>query len=210
MAYAFDGSSQFLLCNTPPVTGVPFTIAAWFYQTTATTAVIASLVHDTTSERHNLATVATSGSLAVAASTNSNALASSSTTTTVAPNTWAHGVGVWRSTAYRQVWLNGEAATANTSSINAPTVQRFRIGARATQSTSLFFPGNLAEVGVWSAELTAAEIASLASGVSPELIRPQSLVFYAPLIRDLVDVRGGLAITNTASATVATHPRVYA
>jgi hypothetical protein len=40
-------------------------------------------------------------------------------------------------------------------------------------------------------------------------VRPQSLRFYAPLIRDLQDVRGGLTITNTNSATVANHPRVY-
>jgi hypothetical protein len=40
-------------------------------------------------------------------------------------------------------------------------------------------------------------------------VRPQSLVFYAPLVRDLQDVRGGLTITNNNGATVAAHPRVY-
>ena len=63
---------------------------------------------------------------------------------------------------------------------------------------------------MWSAALNASEIASLGQGVSPRLIRPQSLVFYAPLIRDLMDVRGGLSITNNGTATVANHPRVYA
>jgi hypothetical protein len=40
-------------------------------------------------------------------------------------------------------------------------------------------------------------------------IRPQSLVFYAPLVRNLVDTKGGLTITNNNSATVADHPRIY-
>jgi hypothetical protein len=67
-----------------------------------------------------------------------------------------------------------------------------------------------AEVGIWNAALTAAEIASLAKGMTCDKVRPQSLVFYAPLVRDLQDARGGLAITNNNGATVANHPRVYA
>jgi hypothetical protein len=67
-----------------------------------------------------------------------------------------------------------------------------------------------AEVGIWNVALTAAEIASLAKGMTCDKVRPQSLVFYAPLIRNLQDVRGGLTITNNNTATVANHPRVYA
>jgi hypothetical protein len=74
----------------------------------------------------------------------------------------------------------------------------------------LYFDGRIAEVGIWSAALTAAEVASLADGMTCDKVRPQSLVFYAPLVRDLQDVRGGLTITNNNSATVANHPRVYA
>ena len=40
-------------------------------------------------------------------------------------------------------------------------------------------------------------------------VRPQNLVFYAPLVRDLIDAKGGLVITNNNGATVATHPRIY-
>ena len=70
--------------------------------------------------------------------------------------------------------------------------------------------GRIAEVGLWNAALTASEIASLADGMTCDKVRPQSLVFYAPLIRDLQDLRGGLSITNNNTATVANHPRVYA
>jgi len=69
--------------------------------------------------------------------------------------------------------------------------------------------GQIAEVGIWNAALTAAEIASLANGMTCEKIRPQSLVFYAPLVRDLIDQKGGLAITNNNAATVSNHPRIY-
>ncbi len=69
--------------------------------------------------------------------------------------------------------------------------------------------GQIAEVGIWNVALTDAEIASLADGMTCDKVRPQSLVFYAPLVRNLQDVRGGLPITNNNTATVANHPRVY-
>jgi hypothetical protein len=69
--------------------------------------------------------------------------------------------------------------------------------------------GQIAEVGIWSAALTDAEIVSLAKGMTCNLVRPQSLVFYAPLIRNLQDVKGGLTLTNNNTATVFNHPRVY-
>jgi hypothetical protein len=72
-----------------------------------------------------------------------------------------------------------------------------------------YFAGDVAEVGVWSVALTDDEVASHAKGFSAKRIRPQSLVFYAPLIRNAQDVRGALALTNNNSATVANHPRVY-
>jgi hypothetical protein len=41
-------------------------------------------------------------------------------------------------------------------------------------------------------------------------VRPNALVFYAPLIRSLQDLSRAAAITNNNAATVANHPRVYA
>ena len=73
-----------------------------------------------------------------------------------------------------------------------------------------YFNGQVAEVGIWNAALTQPEIASLAGGMTCDKVRPQSLVFYAPLVRNLQDVKGGLTITNNNTATVAAHPRVYA
>lgn len=67
----------------------------------------------------------------------------------------------------------------------------------------------IAEVGIWNAALTAEEIASLANGMTCDKVRPQSLVFYAPLGRDLIDVKNGLTITNNNGTIVADHPRIY-
>ena len=84
------------------------------------------------------------------------------------------------------------------------------VAARFSGSAGLYFNGQIAEVGVWNVALNAAEIASLAKGMTCDKVRPDSLVFYAPLVRNLIDYSGGLTITNNNSATVAVHPRVYA
>ena len=81
---------------------------------------------------------------------------------------------------------------------------------RVNVTPGLFFDGLIAEVGIWNAALTAAEVASLAKGMTCDKVRPNALVAYFPLIRDLTEIRGGLAVTNNNSATVANHPRVYA
>lgn len=121
-------------------------------------------------------------------------------------NTWNHAAFVDQS-ASKQLFQNG--VSVGTSSVNkTPTgLNEIRIGVYTTANN---FDGSFAEVGIWNAALTDAEIISLSIGMTCDKIRPQSLVFYAPLVRDLIDAKGGLTITNNNTATVAVHPRVYA
>ena len=109
------------------------------------------------------------------------------------------------------MYLNGGNSVTNTTSLAINASNTVRIAAAQT-ATSIgnYSNGYIAEVGLWNVALTAEEIASLAKGMTPDKIRPQSLVFYAPLVRDLIDAKGGRTITNNNGATVANHPRVYA
>ena len=88
-------------------------------------------------------------------------------------------------------------------------MNKIEIAFRTDGTPGAFLDGRLAEVGIWNAALTAAEIASLAKGMTCDKIRPQNLVFYAPLVRDINDQKGGLTITNNNGAAVANHPRIY-
>jgi hypothetical protein len=62
---------------------------------------------------------------------------------------------------------------------------------------------------MWQATLSAQEADSLSKGFTCDKVRPQSLVYYSPLIRDIIDVKGGMTLTD-ASSTVQPHTRVYA
>jgi hypothetical protein len=78
----------------------------------------------------------------------------------------------------------------------------------------VYFKGHLAESAIWAAELTAAEIEQLAAGYSPLCVRPQSLVFYAPLFGrggaagNEEEWVGGRTLTQNDSPTVTDHPRI--
>jgi len=120
-------------------------------------------------------------------------------------NQWNHAAYVDQS-SFKELFQNG--VSVGTSSVNKTPLlpNEIRIGIFGVNNN---FDGSFAEVGIWNAALTAAEIASLAKGMTCDKIRPQNLVFYAPLVRDLIDQKGGRTITNNNGATVANHPRIY-
>lgn len=77
-------------------------------------------------------------------------------------------------------------------------------------SSSNWIDGEAAEYGYWNVALSADEMASLGKGFRADRIRPQSLQFYAPCVRDLQDTRGGRTLVKQAGTDVVSdHPRIY-
>lgn len=104
--------------------------------------------------------------------------------------------------------MNGTASTPNTVSVTQNSFNEILIGARRITTLSQYFAGDIAEVGVWNAVLTADEIASLAKGFPCRMIKPENLAFYAPLVRNITDYMEALTITNTNTATPSEHARI--
>lgn len=207
MAYQFNGSNQVLRTTSTPVATLPLTISCWariagggFYNLFG--------IDDTTFISYRLMTTTGSALRAVAASSDGNAAIALSTNTYSA-DTWFFAAGVFSTTSLRSVFLN-TTKTVETSAYPIGAPSRIAIGATSDSAGGYtqYTNGQIAEPAIWNAALTDTEIASLAAGFTPDQIRPQSLQFYAPLVRDLQDVRGGLAITKNNSAIVAVHPRI--
>jgi hypothetical protein len=134
------------------------------------------------------------------------------TTTTWSVNTWVHAAATFSGTSPMTLtsFLDGGGKNSATQNYN-PSPTGISIGAlRVNNATFEIANALIAEVCIWSVVLTDDEIVSLAKGFSPRKVRPQSIRFYSPLVRELQDLRNGLSITNGNSATVATHPRIYA
>ena len=218
MAYDFTAaSSQYLSTASAPVTDVPLTICCWAKTASVAFQGLVSVGSDDVTNQwfYRINIGGASGTDLIAQVSNLTAVVANNAVATaaVSTNTWFHAAGIFASDASRTVYLNGGNSATNTNSVDvdATKITEVRFGRRhlITSNNTGFLNGQIADVGIWNAALTAAEIASLAKGMTCDKIRPQSLVFYAPLVRDLIDTKGGLTITNNNSATVANHPRVY-
>lgn len=127
--------------------------------------------------------------------------------TTLSANT-LYRMCVVRSSDNWTFYINNQTEQSSTASLTLPSNKTLNIGGW-TAFTDRYLAGTMSEFAIWNTALAAGEITALAAGFTPDQIRPQSLQFYAPLVRDLIDTRGGRTITNNNAATVATHPRVY-
>ena len=207
MAYEFNGTNQYLSTASSPVLNVPITLAFWA-RTSASANNAAVAIGESGGGTHRQQIQFYTG-LISAATVGSAGASFANSSVNPSSNQWGHAVGVFSAANNRLIYFNGANTGNNTVSNSTNNVNAIYIGARNSNGFGLYFNGDIAEVGVWNAALTPAEIASLAKGMTPDKIRPQSLVFYAPLVRDLIDQKGGLAITNNSAATVANHPRIY-
>lgn len=214
MAYDYSGSGQYHRATQAVVTAAPLTMACWFNADSATTnGVLMSMLDEGSNNWTGFYLVCGGtdvGDPFQAAAVNNNSFVSASTSTGYSTGVWMHGCGVYTSDTSRTAYLDGGSAVTDTTSCTPSAIMdNTVIGSARRTIADNGFDGRIAEAGIWNTDLTAAEVLSLAEGVSPLKVRPQSLVFYAPLIREVLDIRGGRALAATGSPAVAVHPRVY-
>jgi hypothetical protein len=212
MAYQLtSSSSQYLSTASAPLSGTPLTIAAYIKPASVSTSQAYVAVQRVNQvDRHAIQTNPTGQAIAVSRQTGFAGFQAASSNNALSVGTWASVVGVFASNSSRQIFVDGTSLATNTDTSAPTNLDSVLIGTRYNPSIGLYADADIAEVGIWNAALTAEEIASLADGMTCDKVRPQSLVFYAPLVRNLTEIRGGLAVTNNNGATVANHPRVYA
>jgi hypothetical protein len=209
MAYDFDGINQSLTRASAPVTAVPLTLACWFNPDLLQDAALCAV--NNVIATSNWFALFTGLTGVVTASTANAGQSNATTTATYTTGSWNHCCGVFSLSNSRIIYLNGGNSVTNAANRTPNNIAETVIGARRiSRILGLYFNGKIAEVGIWNAALTAQEVASLAKGMTCDKIRPQSLVSYVPLVRELIDQKGGLTITNNNSATAANHTRVYA
>lgn len=201
MAYSLNGSNQYLSTTTAPATAFPCTIAFWFNKDSTATKNGVFIRNGTTG-----AIVGAYFTTALRGYISSGGTADFAATANYTVGTWHHACVVFASNTSRTIYMDAANSATNTTNLSISGLNQFWIG---TAAGSTNFDGDLADVGVWTTDLTLGEITSLAKGMPCNSVRPSSLSFYAPLVRDLIDIRGGVTITNNNTATVAAHPRIY-
>lgn len=208
------GTGKYYYRNSSPVTAAPYTISAWAYPTssTANQNIFAINRQGTNSDYAGLAlNGAAAGDPLNFYSGQSGTALSANTANTYNVNSWNHCCGVASSSTDRKSYLNGDTANrgSSTGSSVPSTLNRVTLGAFLGSSVGEPLFGGVAECALWSVALTEAEVVSLSKGVSPLKVRPQSLVFYAPLWRDVVDLKNSAAFTIVGTPVATAHPRIY-
>lgn len=219
MARSFTGSGGTRLHNlTAPVSAAPLTVVAWMRKTNTSVENLISIATDGSGS--NYWRIRTNfGSTVIWQVNNGGGTSGASATGTYTAGVWTHICGVERSSTDRSCFRDGGNEGTNTNA-RIPSVDMISLGTLAQDSTDSY-DGDLAEVAVYDIGLSDGQIADLAGTggripLSPLLVQPQNLVFYAPLIRgvsaagdgDDFDIIGGRSLTEVGTVTVADHLQI--
>jgi len=136
------------------------------------------------------------------------------TSNSITINAWQSTMLIWPGVADRTLYLNGTGTnnTGNDTLTDPSTWDRLSIGAFRRTTSPIYWDGDAAMVAVWDVELSASDAAAWAAGYHPYFIKPESLVFFAPLGGlDCADDQDIDHITGTAlsvggTPTTTDHP----
>lgn len=209
MSRTFNGSNEYLSVGSVVVAVAPLTMAAWARSTSIASNqdVVSIGVDGVNNNTFRLVMAGGVGGDPVRLRTRDTVNADVDTTTGYFADTWHHVCGVEVSTSGRAVYLDGGSKGTNATDATPTGMNKTSIGIAANLGAD--FIGSIAEVGIWNVALTDAEVLVLSKGYSPLCVRPQSLVFYVPLIRDDdEDLVGGLSLTASGSPGITANPRI--
>ena len=203
MAYGFSRSSTTWIDGPISFQAEPLTIAARVYRNPQGGGQgYVTLYNDGVETGHGMDLTLRATSLRDGSTTR---LATS--TAGMSDNVWYHGAARFASSNSRSILLDGGNLGTNANNQDVNTFDRLRIG-RSYNGTTQYLNGSVCEVAIWSAELTTDEVISLSKGFKAYRIRPQSLLYYVPLVRNVQELRSAIAL-DARSSTVENHPRVY-
>jgi len=214
MARQFTRSnSDWLTANPNVIADEPLTMACWFKASINTDRLALVAIGDlsTTNGFWELSADGARASDPIAAYTRAPGGTSQALSTTgFTVGKWHHAGGIWRANDNRSAYIDGGSRGNETTARAAAISDDTCIGRSALSSDSNGMDGAIAEIGIWNIDLSDAEMAILAKGYSPLLIRPNNLVFYIPLIRDDdFDLIGGVSFTANGTPSIVHHSRIF-
>ena len=211
MAFNFDiGSTEYLEADVGVVSAYPYSMSCWFYVPTGWggASATAMYVGDKDVSNDHYASMLIGNDQTVRNYTRGGgAVEAVSTSTNWSLDTWHNGICVWVRAIEKKVWLDNGGLASNTNAATPANIDRVSIGRNGDSTPGWYADFYLAECAIWDIQLTAGERATLAAGYSPLFVRPASLVFYQPLVRNVNWRHMGPALTASGT-TVVRHPPI--
>lgn len=197
MSRSFSGTSQALYQPSFNVGSGAFTAAAWFNCTTPSSATPQSIIGQwkSSSAARFLMYVVSSKLNFVILGGDFNNQSPAAGATSISAGVWHHGAVSFQPSTALRLYLDGVEDSSLTSGVKSglsaftPGINVLQMGQDADGNNR--FAGQLEQGAIWNVVLNAGEIAALAKGVRPSLIRPVRAldwpVFSSPVE---VDVSG--------------------
>lgn len=184
MARTFTASTTYAENSSAPVTATPITLSAWVNPTAV--AAIGSptwifRIGNHTSYDQGFALQQAEASGFFRYRIHAGASVAEPFQSGFTAGAWQHIAGVSTSATNHTCYRNGVAGSAVTTSVTPSGVNYTSVGRLDALGGVDYFNGAIGECAAWNVALTAGEIAALAKGARPSMIRPESLVFYDPI-----------------------------
>jgi hypothetical protein len=208
MAYSFNGTTQYLRSSTTPITGAPLTMACWCRNVNTSANYTLMSISDLAGNLDYIR-IYTNAAARIQADVRRSATTSPQTSTSLSAGVWNHACGVFASPTSHSVYLNAGGLGSTSTNITPLGIDVLSVGGLYRASPTQFMSGQIAIPAIWNIALSSGEIYSLSKGFSPLLVRPQNLVFYAPLNSNLIDICGGRTLTDISSPQTFENPRIY-
>ena len=209
MAVYFNTAADRIERLPSPSNGAPQTFAGWIRRVNTGVAhtILQASADATDSNGFRIEVTAAGVARAGQKSGGANSAAAAGT---IGDTSWHHVAGIFPSDSSRTAYLDGVPGAANTTARAAVSEARILIGATYVGGALAQNSGmELAEIAAWDVVLADDEIAALAKGISPLLVRAPDLTFYVPLISRVVDVKDNSAWGTVAHSGFVGHPRVF-
>ena len=196
MAYEFDGTQY--VSWAAPVTSAPFTIACWMNKNALGLQTVVALT-DTDVDDDDEWTLSPLLSAQIRYHVKDGSATNPTTGNTYTAAAWHHLCAVEASSSSHRIVLDGDWANSgqSTTTLTPDNADTLSLGVILDPAPNQFYSGKAAELAVWNVALAQAQVEMLAEGLSPLLVNPGALVFYAPLVSNFNDIVGGLAGSTT-------------
>jgi hypothetical protein len=212
MSRLFDqATGTYLQVDSSPVTTTPLTMHCWFNITGAVIFNTVFSIQQSNADNWWRLRARSGFGLNFLCRTTAVAENAAVSSNTITANVWNSACGVATSSTSRDVYLNGTGKGSQTISQTPTGINRVSVGMVRALFTGEGTTGLIAHPAIWNVALAEPEIAMLAAGLSPLLVRPASLVFYSPYIgRDSpeIEIIGSRNLTVSGATSSPSEPIV--
>ena len=205
MAISLDGTSDFYLTTSTPVTATPFSMAIWGNLNTDAGLHCFSIGDTDGDPYFSILTVVTNLDVIARARSAAGTGQAVSAGGGITVGVWAHFAAVQTTPTDREAFRDGANRGANATDRTPAGIDRMGIGCKADDGpTENEWNGELFWAALWDSDLTDAQIQNLGDGYSPLTVQRQNLVFFARCeYTDPIDMIGFRTLAATGTPTIA-------